>query len=182
MRHFICLFAIGLPLAASASGCSGIELKGRGGPTTTNGSGQAGWPFEPVAMRVHPFTSINLGDEDGAVLEARIELLDQVGDVTKGVGDLRFELYAIRTEGSSAPHVRDVLFTWSADLSTLQQNIQHYDQITRTYLFKLKLESPPAAWSNLLLSVQFTDRHGKRINAEGRLSYSQRNRRAISAD
>src|ERR1051325_10494207 len=53
-----------------------------------------GWPFQPVSVRIHPFTSLRLAGMGGPSLDARIEFIDPAGDVTKGVGDLRFELYA----------------------------------------------------------------------------------------
>jgi len=130
------------------------------------------WPFAPVAMRVHPFTSITFDPEQNSlVLEVRMELLDQVGDVTKGVGDFRFELYADKLK-ASLRGVDERLNVWDGPVSTLEQNRQHYDSITRTYSFKLRLDPAPPADQKLRLVAQFTDPSGKRILAEAPLSYT----------
>jgi hypothetical protein len=131
----------------------------------------AGWPFAPESMRVHPFTSIGLDARDGALmLEARVELLDAAGDVTKGVGEFRFELYADHAAASRRGQDQQ-LNRWEAPLRTLEQNAQHYDPITRTYLFKLRLDPPPPTDQRLKLVAQFTDPTGRRLRTDGPVSH-----------
>lgn len=89
--------------------------------------------FAPVAMRLHPLTRI-LPDQ----LEARVELMDQMDDVTKGVGQITLELY--RYELASLHHRGQLVQRWQTDISTLQTNEKFWDPITRTYVFRYPLD------------------------------------------
>ncbi|MBI1373900.1 MAG: hypothetical protein GC159_14350 [Phycisphaera sp.] len=124
------------------------------------------WPFRPIAMRVHPFTSLTIDETTGqAVLEVRIELLDQLGDVAKGVGDFRFELYQSEMTASRVGQETQ-LQVWEAPMSTLEQNRMHWDAITRTYSFRLHVTHPPMGDKKYKLTVQFNDADGNRLRAE----------------
>lgn len=144
----------------------------KGGPAAPGAGAAEPWPFVPVAMRVHPFTTlVNDPQREAPVLEAHIEMLDQLGDVTKGVGHFRFELYQeqeknIRTDETLR------LYMWDAPLLTIEQNQNHFDSSTRTYVFKLKLEKPLVAGQNLKISAQMTAPGGKRLIATAPLTYS----------
>jgi hypothetical protein len=122
-------------------------------------------------MRVHPFTTFAYDKQAAAhVLDARIELLDRVGDSTKGVGDFRFELYQDKERASQeGEEVRQAV--WDAPMTTLGQNQQHYDPITRTYVFRLKLSQAPSEQQKYKLLVQFTDPEGRRLTASAPLHY-----------
>ena len=50
------------------------------------------WKIGPVRMRVYPSTRFIEGKDD-AMLEARVELFDEMGDAVKGVGEFRIELF-----------------------------------------------------------------------------------------
>jgi hypothetical protein len=165
--------AVVLAALLAVLGCDSMAFKGDA-VVHEPAANAAGWPFAPVSMRVHPFTSINYDPElQSLVLEVRVELVDQLGDVTKGVGDLRFELYAEEDKASQKmPGVR--INQWDAPMTTLEQNRQHYDAITRTYAFKLRLNSPPPAGQKLRVVAQFTDVAGHRLMAEGTLNYTPR--------
>lgn len=162
-----------------------------GRPSNDVLSDQTPWPFRPASIRLHPFTQISqteLGvasdseqaksqaknpDQKAGVMlmvDARVELLDQLGDVTKGVGSFRFELYDV---GASAAHQGEDLRLqkWEAPLLTLEQNERLYDSITRTYWFRLPLDEAPPANRPLKLAVQFTDQAQHRLMSEIRLSY-----------
>lgn len=146
---------------ASAGGCDAVSLKG--GSRTLVQTGE--WPFAPESMRVHPFTA--LAQQNGRrVLEVRIELLDQLGDVTKGVGDWRFELYAQPGRTRS----RERLEVWEAEMNTLEQNERHYDPITRTYAFNLRVVEPLPDDAPLSVVAQLTDLQGRRLLAEGEVT------------
>jgi hypothetical protein len=150
------------------AGCDQIAFKGQ--PPAPAESAPA-WPFVPVVMRVHPFTAFSLDAASGPpVLEVRIELLDRVGDVTKGVGDFRFELYGLH-EKASQQGEEERLFQWDASMNTVDENQQHYDPITRTYGFRLKLAAAPPGGQKLKLLVQLTDAGGRRIVASAPLKY-----------
>lgn len=147
-------------------GCDGIKLKGGHDPVERFEQATT-WPFIPVQIRIHPFTAIEVDREDGTVtLEARVEMLDRLGDVSKGVGDFRFELYRMDRDVYESPAEGRLLYQWSAEMTTIDQNRQHWDSITRTYLFRLQLERLPRVEGRLLLVVHFTDPGGRRLNAQ----------------
>lgn len=116
------LFLAALSLAA----CDDLNRR------ALNGSGMD--MFAPVALRLHPLTRI-LPDQ----LEARVELMDQMDDVTKGVGRINLELY--RYELASLNHRGQLIGSWQADVSTLQANEKYWDAITRTYVFRHPLDA-----------------------------------------
>jgi hypothetical protein len=99
--------------------------------------GSAQWPFWPRRMRVHPLTRVARDAATGATfIEARIEFMDESGHTVKGVGQVRLDLHdPDRPGGSSTP-----VATWSRDLRNLPTNARHYDEVTRTYLFRLEVE------------------------------------------
>ena len=59
------------------------------------------------------------------------------------------------------------LQTWNQDLRDLELNRRQYDDVTRTYLFRLQLTQPPPAGSEL--RAFFLSADGKRMNAQIRL-------------
>lgn len=96
------------------------------------------WVAQPVRSRVYPSTRF-VREEDAAVLEARIELLDEMGDPIKGVGHWHFELFAgdHRRDGM----VSQRLYAWDVPMMLLDEQRLYYDRITRAYLFRLKIDS-----------------------------------------
>ena len=80
-------------------------------------------------MRLHPLSRV-VAIDDGLIFEVRLELRDRDGDTTKGVGDLRVELDRARS---------GVVATWERDLTDLELNQLHYDDVTRTYLLRLEV-------------------------------------------
>lgn len=119
-------FSVLFLLVVALGGCNGFKQR------PLNGSGMD--MFAPVALRLHPLTRI-LPDQ----LEARVELMDQMDDVTKGVGQLTLELY--RYELASINHRGTLVQRWQADLSTLQANEKYWDAITRTYVVRHPLDA-----------------------------------------
>ena len=149
---------------------SEVQFKG-GEDTNQQHADTTTWPFVPVAMRIHPFSAIEFERQSRTyVLNARIELLDRLGDMTKGVGNFRFELYRAPREAGLATREGTLEYSWQAPLITLEENRQHFDSITRTYLFRLKMDQPPQSGSKLVLVAQFTDPGGRRLSAQARMS------------
>ncbi len=150
--------ALLVPLTACA-------FKGANGePGGTNGSV---WRPHPAAARVYPSTRFARFAE-GTMLEARIELLDEMGDSIKGAGEFRLELFAPAV-GRAAEEGRDPgrrLYTWETPLHTLAQQRQFYDPVTRTYQFRLRMDVPSHAGSEALLRVTFLAADGERLQAE----------------
>ncbi len=172
---------VGLALVVMlGAGCAQVKLKG--GPLVTGGDGTMNWPFVPVAMRVHPFTSIEYKSTHHAVvLDARLELLDRVGDMTKGVGDLRCELYRVQARASSVQVEDEMLYVWHVEMLTLAQNRRYYDPITRTYSFQLKLDQVPPPGTAVRLYAQFTDPAGRRLEATANLTITAPDGQAVDA-
>lgn len=170
MNGRMCMLVLTM-CAATVGGCELISSKG--GPATPPDQAATEWPFVPRVMRIHPFTSISQETPDQPpVLEARVRLFDQHGDETKGVGEFLFELYAVVPRATADSTSQKQLFVWTAPMTTLDQNRQHYDRVTRTYVFKLKMERPPAAGKRLKLLAHFTDPHGQRLADEITLTMS----------
>jgi len=148
---------------ACIGGCGLFELKG--GPSERRDkAARAGWPFAPVAMRVSPFTSIRPGDGDGGgerELDLKIELRDQVGDLTKGVGRFRIELYEGAGEGEARE--RSPLFIWRASIESIEDNRVHYNSTLRTYDFRLALRGGVDPSEPARVFVQYTPRRGDRL-------------------
>jgi hypothetical protein len=100
--------------------------------------------FMPVKMRLHPLSRI-VTTAANPTLEARLELTDQFGDIGKGVGTIDFKLFTYSTLMPN--HQGSTISQWHFDLSTPTANHDHWDAITRTYLFKLPLT--PASLNNI---------------------------------
>lgn len=103
------------------------------------GDAQTGdWPFWPQALRIHPLTRLAVDAKSGlSIIEVRLEFLDPEGHTTKGVGQVRIDLAAGGSGADSSPPIA----TWNWDLRERSVNRRFYDDVTRTYLFRLKVES-----------------------------------------
>lgn len=85
-------------------------------------------------MRVHPLTRLVTVEESGlTIIEARIEFLDREGHVTKCHGQLRLDLYEAHDEIWAASHAQ-----WNVDLRDADTNRTHFDDVTLTYVIKLR--------------------------------------------
>ncbi len=137
-----------------------------------SGTEISGWPFWPRRMRIHPLTRLvndeNLGH---LVIEVRIELRDDFNHTTKGVGQVRFDLYDASDAGGDTP-----LTTWDRDTDTdklldlrdLTLNARYYDDITRTYLFRLGVD-PADLPAEPQLRAYFLSADGQTLTATYRL-------------
>jgi hypothetical protein len=152
----------------ASSGGDGGPTGGVDGNPTTAPSGGAGadksgggpvWRIKPVRLRIYPSTRF-VREKGTAVLEARIELLDDAGDPIKGVGDFRFDLFGLSRAGQAPMGQR--LYSWDVSMLTLEANRQHYE-ITRTYLFRLKLDDLSLAQAPVQLQVAFMPPGGERL-------------------
>lgn len=142
----------------------------KGGPQDSAGKAGNGeqpepviWRPEPVTMRVFPSTRF-VKDGEQVALEARIELLDEMNDSIKWAGQFRLELY--ETGRASGPALGQRLYGWNADVITIEHQRQHYDPITRTYLFRLKLDDPAAPLHETVLRVAMTRPNGTRLETQ----------------
>lgn len=126
----------------------GADRRPRGGEDTA----EAGWQPEAVALRIYPSTRF-VREQGTPMLEARIEMFDQMGDSIKASGQLRFELFA----AGHAPgiDVGRLLYSWDIALMGLEEQQRYYDPITRAYLLRLRLDSASITRREVLLRVTF---------------------------
>ena len=142
--------------------CGGCQWKGD--PPVTPAPSPAGdyWQIRPVRMRIYP-SSRFVQYKERSILEARVELFDEAGDSTKGVGTLRFELFASDRIGEVVDSKQ--LFAWDIDMMTLDANRQFYDPVTRAYLFRLGIDELPTDRDRVVLRVTFSPVTGNRLVA-----------------
>ncbi|MBI1335824.1 MAG: hypothetical protein GC164_02550 [Phycisphaera sp.] len=153
---------------------AGCEWKGGKGPFSSRGSvhvyPEGQFMIEPVAMRVYPSSKF-MNEGGDTVLRARIELLDQMGDSVKGVGVYRFELYT--PERASQAGDGRKLYGWDVPVKDLVSQKLYYDPITRSYLFRLKLEDRSTAQTGATLVVTFEPATGTRLSAQAALAAAE---------
>ena len=122
------------------------------------------WMVKPVRMRVYPSTQFIQDDTGRSVLEARIELIDDMGDSVKGVGKFRLEL--LSRSRTTDVGVGQRLYSWNVSATTLEEQIKYYDSITRAYCFHLNLDEDRSAKRDTYLHVMFTTTDGRRLATE----------------
>lgn len=155
-------------------GCGMFEFKGEKTESEIY-AGASVWPFVPVDIKIHPFTTFQEStDEDmPMLLEARIQMLDRVGDDTKCVGTFRFDLFQAHSERTTATSDKgERIAMWDVSVQSLDDNIQYYDSITDTYVFQLGIDPTPSFKRPLTLVVHFTDPGGRHIVTESRINKS----------
>ena len=117
------------------------------------------WPFWPQSMRVHPLSQFANDRITGRLLiEARVEFLDAFAHTCKGVGHVRIDLHDADEE-STQP-----ISTWILDLRDVTINLEHYDDLTRTYLFRLEVD-PDTLPDKTELWAYFQSTEGKRMES-----------------
>ncbi len=151
MKHAAAL-AWMLTLAAALGGC-----RVPAAPSAGDGPEPRAWHPRPVSLRVYPSTRIVMQDDE-PLLEARLELTDEMGDPLKAPGDFRLELYS--PDGSRQ------LYTWRVQALSLQQQRAFYDPITRAYLMRLKLDADALTEGSPRLRVAFITAEGERLQSE----------------
>lgn len=155
--------------APAAEGDAAVEPLGRVSDNPADADGEPAWHPQAVAVRVYPTTRFALS-EGQVVLEARIELVDAMGDPVKASG-----LFAVALEGSDpvglTPQDR-TLYRWQISVRTLDDQKRHYDPVTQTYLFNLKLREMAAPREAVVAKASFTTLDGKvlqgQMTVEGR--------------
>jgi hypothetical protein len=124
----------------------------------------ANWPFWPTNMRVHPLTRlVNDPQTSQQIIECRIEFQDSDGQTAKAVGQLTLQAYP----DAATPTGSGAMQTWNQDLRDLQVNRRQYDDVTRTYLFRLQTTQPLPAGCEI--RAFFLSSDGRRLNAQLRL-------------
>jgi hypothetical protein len=103
--------------------------------------------------------------DETAVIEARVEFFDQFGHTTKGMGLVRFELFPARPGGSRLEGAES-LGVWGFDLNDLDTNLTHYDEVTRTYRFRLRLDPSVTRPEQGRLVIGARTPDGRRLTGE----------------
>ena len=141
--------------AVLLGGC-GLNPAGADRKWVGNLLGVEHWLIEPVRMRIYPSTRfVDRGNE--TILEARVELFDEMADSVKAVGQFRFELFVAGLMGQS-----ERIHTWNVSALTLSDQRRYYDSITHAYLFPLKL-TEPASQDMATLRVTFVGTSENRL-------------------
>jgi hypothetical protein len=120
---------------SSVAGCGAPP----GAVIDRSGSGSdASWPFWPQRMRIHPLTRITVDPtSEDLVIELRLEFTDRDEVTTRAVGQAYLALFLDPADIPLSPVQK-----WEIDLQSLDANRVHFDLVTRTYLFKLRVEPP----------------------------------------
>ena len=160
-RGWVALLTCGI-LSVASTGCIFKGARQIFMPPTPR---QEIWQPRPVSLRVYPASRFVTDPAvAGVLLEARIELLDDMGDAIKGVGEFHLELLGEPGRGRTTMDRR--LCTWEVPLLTPEQQRARYDRVTRTYRFRLKLDQPVPPTTDTRLKVWFTPTGGHRLDAE----------------
>ncbi len=135
----------------------GLESKAGSGPDRI----EVPQPIDrmmPARVEFHPFTEsgVRTFDNTGGLrgIETRIRALDHFGHTTKAFGTFRIELYgydagAIGHRGPKGP-------TWDIELMEPDRNNMHWDEISRSYIFKLGWDNAIPIGQRYVLRVVFT--------------------------
>ncbi len=156
-----------LTLCVPWTGCAWKGGRERQAESPAGSNGVSVWRLVPWSMRVYPSTRFTVQDTGWAILEARIELTDEMGDSVKGIGRFRLELFSRGPAGSADTGQR--LYSWNVATTSLADQRRYYDPITRAYLFRLKLDETDTFKRDSLLKVLFTASDGSRLEAQAPL-------------
>lgn len=117
-------------------------------------------------MHIHPLTRITDDEDDEAnlIIAARVEFYDPDDHITRGFGQIAIDLHDLTDSSQGSP----VVVTWNVDLRDLDRNLEHYDTVTRTYLFRLRIarDQMPAKTK---LRAYFLSADGGRMQSQFRL-------------
>ena len=148
-------------LVLCVAGCwGGCDWKGRRATPPTGPETGVVWQFVPKSLRV--YASSRFVHRDGQdYLDARVEVLDEMGDSTKAVGRFRIDLSQPGRGGADSGGQR--LYTWPVSMYTLRDQRRYYDSVMRGYLFKLQLDRMPTHRDRAILEVSFEPHQGPRM-------------------
>jgi hypothetical protein len=161
-----------LVLCGLLAGCEGLNLNSSTSKPATAASAPATPIPEPVSLmlpkeiRIHPFTGTRTFDDAGGIkgIDVRIEAVDAYGDATKAFGDFRFELYTFK-ENSPDPKKQRIAL-WEVPLMDPKTNLTHWDNITRTYEFKLQWDQAIPVGQKFVLVAVYSSPYTQREFAE----------------
>lgn len=131
---------------------------------------EATWSPEPIAVHIAPSTRFILEDNE-PILDAAIELIDDLGDSTKAAGLVRFELFEAQSkQDSDIVATERRLYAWDIELLTQRQQQVYYNPILRGYNFRLGVDDIRIRNMPTILLVSFETASGNRLQARESLS------------
>jgi hypothetical protein len=137
-------------LCLSLTATAGCQSRPQNGPLVAA-------PLLPREIRLHPFTGTRTFDPSGGLrgVEARVEVINYLGEPTNAFGCFLFMLYTWR------PHEADPrgprLDCWQIELNDTKKNLQYWDSLSRTYKFPLVLHESLPVGKQAVLEVYFQD-------------------------
>ncbi|HVT83003.1 MAG TPA: hypothetical protein VHM90_20365 [Phycisphaerae bacterium] len=145
-------------------------------PPTPRLTGSGMDMFAPVTIRLHGLTrfmvppaptTANSARPSATILEAHFEFADQFTDPTKAPGSLTLQLF----DQPGIIHKGALLQSWDLSLKTPEEQKEHWDRTTRTYVFKLPLDKPlPAGREHVLLTAIFTLANSQVLSLEAQVN------------
>ena len=162
-RRIQCRLFTGLMLALALIFLATCQFKGESNGELVEISTDRQWQPKPVSMRIYPSTRYVM-ESDKPLLEARIELFDEMGDSIKSAGQVRAELFAVSEAASRSIGHR--LYLWNINIHSLEDQQTYYDPITRGYIFRLRLDQFNVAVKATLLRVTFFLDDNTRLQTE----------------
>ncbi len=171
MKRTLTIWMI-LAVSASLTGCNGGDKPPAVVATSDPylaGTMNAPEPLNhllPASMTIHPFTGKQTFDANGKPLgfEVRVKMLDGDDDPIKAYGNYSFALYLKRDRSADPRGQR--LNWWSEDLTDHATNQLHWDPISQTYKFNLRLKQTVPPGKQLLLDTFFVSPYTDRLHAE----------------
>lgn len=96
------------------------------------------------------------GSRPAGIVDAYVGLRDQFQDPLKALGRFRFELFRYRSAHSDPRGERfDQGGVQEIDLTAVEENQRHWDNITQCYHFQLSLHEMPRKSGKIVLEVTF---------------------------
>lgn len=127
----------------------------------------SGGYWRPQAVRIRVYPSTRFVNRNGlTILQARVELLDEMGDSIKSAGRFFFELFETGKERVAQKN----LYSWEIPVLTLKQQRMYYEPIVRGYHFALQLHEEQPPKQNVVLRVLVRTPQGKRLETSSLLT------------
>jgi len=125
----------------------------------------------PTRIKIQPWTqpvSFN-GQRDADGLEVLLAAYDCLGEETKAVGTLHFELYTRRP--ASADRFEKRLAFWPVELDSKEALARYWDRSVRFYRFPLRLEQGALPPGRYILTAQLQTLSPERLTDEYEFTY-----------
>jgi hypothetical protein len=98
------------------------------------------------------------------LIEVRVEFVDAGGYTCRAVGLIDIDLH----DADADRYTTEAITSWNANLWDLEVNHERYDDVTRTYLFRLRIDDHPIP-REPELRVYFLSGDGNRLQATYRI-------------